>query len=55
MRLIQQASSLLCKRKEIYEHDFLRHAILFRERLVKLRKEKGYTQQALADLLGISV
>ena len=41
--------------KEIYEHDFSRHAILFRERLIELRKEKGYTQQGLADLLGISV
>ena len=43
------------KEKELYEHDFSRHAILFRERLVELRKEKGYTQQTLADLLGISV
>lgn len=40
---------------ELYNYDFSRHGILFRERLVELRKEKGYTQQALADLLGISV
>ena len=40
---------------ELVEYDFSRHAIIFRERLVELRKEKRYTQQALADLLGISV
>ena len=40
---------------ELYNYDFSRHGILFRERLVELRKEKGYTQQALVDLLGISV
>lgn len=40
---------------ELNEYDFSRHAILFRERLVELRRKKGYTQQTLADLLGISV
>lgn len=40
---------------ELIEYDFSRHAILFRERLVELRRKKGYTQQTLADLLGISV
>lgn len=35
--------------------EFSRHAIIFRQRLLELRQEKGYTQKELADLIGISV
>lgn len=40
---------------KIDDVEFSRHAIIFRQRLLELRQEKGYTQKELANLIGISV
>lgn len=40
---------------KIDDVEFSRHTIIFRQRLLELRQEKGYTQKELADLIGISV